>query len=286
MFYNKLLEIIHNRIITKYSKSDPAQDGFGKSAPGTLLRFEPRAPSAQTAIDVFRHQWACTLSDLLPVDGTGTPPLFTQDMRPLELATAFGVNGSLAGKRILELGPLEGAHTYRLEALGAAEIIAVEANVQAWLKCLIVKEQLHLTKSKFLLGDVLQYLDQTDTKFDAIMASGILYHMIDPLALIEKMCRVSDNCFVWTHYYIDPEHHKMRFTKLDVEKNGYKTTFWSYKYTPFNAKFWGGSASNACWMKKSEILRAFTHFGLGQISIIEDNPDHPNGPCFTFTASR
>ncbi len=35
---------------------------------------------------------------------------------------------------ILELGPLEGAHTYQLR------ILAIEANAEAFLKCLVVKE--------------------------------------------------------------------------------------------------------------------------------------------------
>ena len=65
-------------------------------------------------------------------------------------AQVFGTRGRLAGFGILELGPLEGAHTYRLEQLGAERILAIEANVEAYLKCLIVKEILGLIKSKLL----------------------------------------------------------------------------------------------------------------------------------------
>ena len=45
----------------------------------------------------------------------------------------------MAGKTVLELGPLEGAHTYQLHQRGA-NIVAVEASKQAYLKCLITKE--------------------------------------------------------------------------------------------------------------------------------------------------
>src|SRR5882762_2086911 len=115
-----------------------------------FVRFELRAPSAQTAVDVFRDTWACDLSELLKVTGTGSSPLFTDDIRPIQAAQRFGQNGSLAGMSVLELGPLEAAQSWRLEQLGAESIIAVESNVQAWLKCLIVKEALGLQRSRFL----------------------------------------------------------------------------------------------------------------------------------------
>ena len=63
------------------------------------------------------------------------------------------------GFRILELGPLEGAHTYQLEKLGAAEIVAIEANKEAFLKCLIIKELAQLERARFLLGDFVTYLE-------------------------------------------------------------------------------------------------------------------------------
>ena len=47
--------------------------------------------------------------------------------------------GKFLSKRVLELGPLEGAHTYMLQQLGAKEIISIESNKRAFLKCLIIK---------------------------------------------------------------------------------------------------------------------------------------------------
>ena len=47
--------------------------------------------------------------------------------------------GGLSGKSVLELGPLEGGHTYMLEQLGATDITSVEANARAFLKCLIIE---------------------------------------------------------------------------------------------------------------------------------------------------
>ena len=91
-----------------------------------FLQLEDRAPSSQTAVDLFRDRWASDLGDLLGVTGSGTAKLFTQDRRPEQLARAFGKAGRIEGMSVLELGPLEAAHTWCLERLGASSIVAVE----------------------------------------------------------------------------------------------------------------------------------------------------------------
>jgi SAM-dependent methyltransferase len=78
---------------------------------------------------------------------------------------------------VLELGPLEGGHSFMFERLGAREVIAIEANPRAYLKCLIIKELLDLRRVRFLCGDFLEYLRADGTDFDLVFASGVLYHM-------------------------------------------------------------------------------------------------------------
>jgi Protein of unknown function (DUF1698) len=83
---------------------------------------------------------------------------------------------------VLELGPLEGAHTYRLQQLGAGRILAIESNVEAYLKCLIVKEALGMKRAEFMLGDFTLYLQECTERFDLVFCCGVLYHMQDPLS--------------------------------------------------------------------------------------------------------
>ena len=186
------IEIMNH--LNEASASSLGAAGPDRDAPAYLDSkiFELRSPSNQTGIDVFRGNWASDLSSLLGVNGTGPSPLFTQDGRPKAFADAFGNGGSLSGMNILELGPLEGGHTYMLEQLGASNVTAVESNIVSWLKCLVIKELLELQRSKFLLGDVLAYLSVCDTRYDAVMASGILYHMADPVTLIERISNICD----------------------------------------------------------------------------------------------
>lgn len=39
------------------------------------------------------------------------------------------------------------------------------------------------------------------TRYDLIFACGVLYHMIDPLLLLERMAARTDNLYLWTHYF-------------------------------------------------------------------------------------
>jgi len=248
-----------------------------------FIRFELRAPSAQTAVDVFRGKWACNLGALLSVNGTGPNPLFTDDIRPVQAAQHFGRNGSLAGMHVLEIGALEAAHTWKLEQLGAETVVAIESSVEAWLKCLIVKEVLGLSRSRFLLGDALAYMKSKPQRFDFIMCSGVLYHMADPLAFIEQIAATADRCFVWTHYY-HPERHPVDFLPSDVARNGQQFTYWTHTYSDRSSGFWGGNLSSAAWMSETDILNAFRLFGLGKIEVLNTEFQHPNGPSFTFVA--
>jgi len=137
-------------------------------------KFEVRPPSPQNAVDIFSGKWASDLSQVCAVSGTGSADLFVGDPRPKMAAETLGnSHARLDGLHILELGPLEAAHSFQLEQLGAASITAVEANAEAFLKCLIVKELLGLKVCHFLLGDVIEFASKTDRKFDIVFCSGI-----------------------------------------------------------------------------------------------------------------
>jgi Methyltransferase domain len=249
-------------------------------------KFEHRAPSIQNAVDVFEGKWACNFDGLLPGIVAGSGPLFTSDPRPGFAAKSLGVDGRLDGMSVLELGPLEGAHTYQLEKLGAAEVLAIESNAEAYLKCLIVKELLNLKIARFMIGDFTKYLDEVDRKFDLVVASGVLYHMADPIGLIERISKVTGKCFVWTHYY-DEAHYAGPTRERIVSETYAGVEMFSLRYAdPDYGKFWGGNEPTAVWLKRDDILGLFAQMGLAKLTVFEDNPHHPNGACITFAVSR
>jgi hypothetical protein len=178
---------------------------------------------------------------------------------------------------------MEGGHTYQLVNLGA-EVTAVEGNAEAYLKCLITKEILG-TRARFLLGDFVRYLEETEQTFDMVLASGVLYHMVRPLKLIQLICQVSPRCLMWTHYY-DAELCEGYQGEM-VEYAGVSAEHFTKGYGDrTHGKFWGGLADRACWLPRDDILRAFQAFGHGNVQVVDEGRDHPHGPCITIATSR
>ncbi len=102
--------------------------------------------------------------------------------------------GIVEGKRVLEIGPLEAGHTYLIDQHHPAQLHAIEANKLSFLRCLVVKEILKLKHAEFMLGDAQLWLEETDHVYDLILASGVLYHMQEPLRLLQAMGSRSNNC--------------------------------------------------------------------------------------------
>jgi SAM-dependent methyltransferase len=255
-----------------------------------LDQYVTSAPTHQNALDLFQGEWS---SQLPPEEGplkAGQIPLF-EDQR---IVWAESQLGGFDGCRILELGPLEGGHTYMLEKMGADSILSIEANARAFLKCLIVKEILNLTRSRFLLGDFLEYLRGTKESFDVCLASGVLYHMRDPVELLHLISRVSNKIILWTHYY-DPEviqrdpRLSEKFSKpVRSRYKEFSSAFYKYAYKDALkwAGFCGGSAAFSSWMSREDILCCLKHLGYSDLRIGFDHPNHPNGPALCVAGIR
>jgi len=141
------------------------------TAPSAALipAYVMAAPKPQDVIDLFRGEWVCALPPTARVTA-GTYPAF-KDPR---ITWGIAQLGGAGGRTVLELGPLEAGHSYLLERLGAAEIVGIEANTRAYLRCLVVKEILGLGRARFLCGEFVSYLRTSDRRFDLAVASGVL----------------------------------------------------------------------------------------------------------------
>ncbi|HEX5501638.1 MAG TPA: class I SAM-dependent methyltransferase [Thermomicrobiales bacterium] len=258
---------------------------------GSILdQYVRAAPSPQHVLDIFAGEWASRLPAPLDTLRAGTVPLF-EDARITWGAEQFG---GFAGKTVLELGPLEGAHTAMLARLGAASITAIEANTRAYLKCLIVKELLDLQGAHFLCGDFVEYLRTNRQRFDVAVANGVLYHMPNPVEVLALLARATDRLLLWTVYY-DEEilarspHIARRFAgSAPAEHDGFRYTRHRYEYREalIVEGFCGGAHPFSHWLSRDDILGALRHFGLSDIAINFDHPDHPSGPAFALVAQR
>jgi SAM-dependent methyltransferase len=246
------------------------------------------APSAQNALDIFENEW----SSAVPGYQAGPVPLFA-DAR---VAWAIEQLGGVEGKNVLELGPMEAGHSYMLEKAGAGQVLAVEGNPRAYLRCLIVKEVLGLQRVRFAYGDFVEYLKTTTERFDVVFASGVLYHQSDPMQLIADIAKVAARgAFIWTHYFQadimaqNPVTQHRVVPPEPVELSGFRYDRYVHQYHDQSLSwggFCGGPSGTAYWLTRDDIIAGLKHFGFQHIAIAFETPEHQNGPSLALVATR
>jgi len=230
------------------------------------------------AIDLLAPGWVSRI----PGYQNGSAVLFfkEKDLRPNIVAEQFG---DITGWRVLDLGCLEGGHSYQLEQLGA-DVLGIEANPHIFLRALVAKNILK-SRATFLLGDFVEYLGDSDESFDLIFASGVLYHMEDPVELLYRISRKSDRLFLWTHYV--PEKSVRKWTKgSDYEGHGFRCRYFRYDYPERPSRAYGGTAPFCNRITQGAMTKALETFGYKNIRIVADNVDHPGGPAISMVAWR
>jgi len=268
----------------------PNSSHASRSRADTVLdQYVDALPCAQNAIDAVPG-WNHAMPPRVGATA-GDTPLY-QDVRIPWCLEQFG---SIAGRKILELGPLEGMHTYLLDQQQPEFIHAIEANRLAFLRCLITKELLEVKRAKFFLGNFLPWLEQTDVRYDLIIASGVLYHMSNPVHLMELVARRSSAVYLWTHYFSEDAMPKgdlrreamsgevetivFRDLSVPLYRRGYHNA-WKAK------TFCGGMHDRHYWMAKNDIVKILDLLGFDDIRTAHDHPDHPNGPAMSIFARR
>jgi hypothetical protein len=269
-------------------------DGFLMIFLKTILRpttidtriYHETEPRESAAFALFADDWITVARDAC-MDTTS----FAHDERIERLLEAAG---GLEGQSVLELGPLEGAHTRILEAAGAGSVLSIEANTGAFLRCLIAKNHLGL-RARFLLGDFGRYLRNCRDRFDFVLAAGVLYHLTDPVSIMRDLVKVSNRIGISTQVF-DPDHPfcaSFRFTQTPLTVADGEGTVRLYRHQnyPFGLrslrfvpKYMGGSASSSMWMRIEDIAGFFKRQGF-RFDVLELR-DTPHGPLLLAFAER
>jgi len=188
---------------------------------------------------------------------------------------------NLKDMRILELGCLEGAHSLIMQKLGVKEILSVEGRKDNFLKCLIVKNAFGLDKCRFVLGDLEEILPCLSKQFDICFASGILYHLVNPIAALFRISELTTKgLFVWTHYSTAQS---PKGPLLKIEYNGRAHRG---KHVRENLEdCLSGLSRDSFWMLEEDLFAAVRECGFGNIEVIQREV-HKHGPAVTFLARK
>ena len=254
-----------------------------------LNRYVAGMPSRQNAIDAVPG-WTGAMP---PETGlkAGQANLFADSRIHWLLRECFDVRD----KTVLELGPLEGSHTLMIDRAFPASIDAIEANALAFLRCLITKEVLWVSRANFYLGDFTKWLENTEKHYDLVIASGVLYHSADPVHLLEMIGRRADAVFLWTHYFDEEamprgDLRRVPFSEAVETRVSHGVTVRLHERSYYKAwrdpSFCGGLQDRHFWIDRADILNLLAAMGFSRVLIADEQPDHVNGPSFSVFAQR
>lgn len=172
--------------------------------------------------------------------------------------------------RVLELGCLEGGHTLAL-AKSATEVVGVDSREEnleraRWVACVQGVSNVH-----FLQANLESFSFDSLGQFDWVFNVGLLYHLPEPWALVEKLAAVATQMFLWTH--VADEKGAKR------QSGGYLGRF----YQEFGvADPLSGMSGHSFWPTYPELRRMLADRGFEELELIQDEPDHPHGPAVTL----
>jgi Methyltransferase domain len=245
-------------------------------------------PSATSAMQIYASSWKYEYDKL---DIVEIRERALRDRRPNMVEETFG---SLRGKTVLELGPADGYNTVALENLGA-NVRAVEGNVDAFLRCLILKNALKL-QAEFWLGDFCKEVE-SGRKYDILYASGVLYHLLDPVDFLAHAIKCSDKLFLWTHYFDERfvygiEHERVGFADRKTSVRtvlGKSFTYHHKSYDTNHVKllgYIGGLNSTCCWLSREDLFGALELVGYKVQHMVESAGSTSMMPAVSILAQR
>jgi hypothetical protein len=176
---------------------------------------------------------------------------------------------------ILELGSLEGAHTFLLaQQPGVDRVVAIEGREANLRKARFVQEALQISNVEFIQAN-LEDADLTALgKFDAVFCCGLLYHLPEPWKLVEQLPAISPVLFIWTQYASED-------SATDLG-NGYRGRI-QFEGGPDEPL--SGMSHSATWLTLESLRALLSRSGYKRIEVIRDDPCHPNGPAVTLGAA-
>ncbi len=176
---------------------------------------------------------------------------------------------------ILELGSLEGGHTFCLaKHPSVRKVIGIEGRQENLDKAKFVQKLLGFNNVYFMKSN-LEIIDlRTFGRFDVVFCSGLLYHLPEPWKLIDQISKVSKNLFIWTHYAAEEDANI-------IITNGFKGIM--YQEGGIDEPL-SGLSPKSFWPTLNSLGDMLRSYGFKNIQYIENNPAHPNGPCITLSA--
>lgn len=175
--------------------------------------------------------------------------------------------------RVLEPGSLEGAMTVEL-ARRAREVEGLEGRPENVERAEFLKGLFGAENVVFHVTDLEEDGLSTYGEFDAVFCCGLLYHLRNPRAFVERAAAVSPNLYLDTQY--------ARPDWELVEREG--LLGWVREEDPSDPRM--GLSGTAFWPTLDELHRLLAEAGYASVRTLAHPPENRHGPRVRLAASR
>ena len=188
----------------------------------------------------------------------------------------------LAGKSIIEFGPMEGAQTSGLVRLGASSVTCIEARAESYIKTMIAKyalgwDNVNLVMDDFHNADNLKY-----GTFDLAFAHGVYYHSLAPFFFFENLMSLSNRIFIGGYIYVPGA-----APQVVVEKLSYQGRQYQAKKIPMGTSYNTGVNQYGYHFTRDDLVGFFTERGYQVTIVSEDGKLDPWGDAYLrFLATK
>ena len=174
-------------------------------------------------------------------------------------------------RSVLELGSLEGAHTFQL-AERADRVLAIEGRERNVAKARFVQELLRVENVEFRQANLEELELASLGRFDGIFCAGLLYHLPRPWLLLDQLGGVAPCLLLSTHYAAEAEAEHEGVPGHWFRELGHRDPL-------------SGLSPRSFWMTLPALLDRLEEQGY-EPALVRDDRDHVNGPLVTLTARR
>jgi hypothetical protein len=194
----------------------------------------------------------------------------------------------LAGKTVIEFGPMEGAQTAGLVNLGVKSVLAIEARAVSFIKSMIARYCFGWTNVSLVMDDFHNADAHKYGRFDLAFAHGVYYHSFAPFLFFENLMSLSDNIFIGgyttnANQSVKPPS-SLIYTLETLEYEGKK---YRVKRIHIGNSFNTAINQFAYHFDRDDLLRFFEERGYDLTIMIDDASDDPWGDWFlTFVAKK
>jgi SAM-dependent methyltransferase len=177
-------------------------------------------------------------------------------------------------RTILELGSLEGGHTFMLARHpGVERVLAIEGRLANIDRAKFIGSLFGVSNVEFKQANLEELQLPSLGRFDAIFCCGLLYHLPEPWKLISQTPLVAPSMFVWTVYANENE------ANIQIDDLRGREYIEGGVNEPLS-----GLSPKSIWLTLPSLLELLKRSGYGNIEVIEKQ-QNPNGPAVSLVAT-